>query len=286
MRRSVKFLEELLSLSHDIHNLSDTIQSSFTEHSQKKFLGQSSVVAILGVSMGILGLFLSTQLKRKNRELKRKIEERDRTKEALRLSEERFALAVQGTSDGLWDSREPLTLEPWNYPQAPDWYSQRFKQLLGYREEEFDNVRESWLSHLHSEDRPRVYAALRDHLEHQMTYDIDFRMRTKEGVDRWFNGKGQALWNDQGIPIRMAGFVRDITERRQAEEALRESEARRINAFRQSDAVKTALLCSVSHELRTPLTSIKASVSSLLGQGVGRYCGGARRVSSRYQPRN
>ena len=260
-------LEELLALNHEIHTLNDTIENSLTQHSEAKLFSQSSFIATMGVSVGLLGLFLSAQLKRANRELEKEIGERSRAEEALRLSDERFELAVRGTSDGLWDGGTPMTVEPWNYPQAPVWYSQRFKELLGYNEEEFKNVRESWISRIHPEDQPRVFSALRDHLERRVPHNVDFRMRTRQGTYRWFNGRGQAIWDDQGEPIRMAGFLRDITERKRAEEALRESEARRIEALRQSDALKSALLSSVSHELRTPLTTIKASVSSLLGQG-------------------
>ena len=259
-------LQELQSLNQDIHNLTDTIERGFTLHSESQLFTQSHIAAFLGLSVGIIGLFLSAQLKRSNKKLQGEIRERNRAEEALRLSEERFELAVQGTSDGMWDSGQPLTVEPWNYPQAPVWYSPRFKELLGYTEENFDNVRDSWLSRLHPEDQPRVFSALREHLEGRVPYDVDFRMKTRQGSDRWFNGRGQALWDDRGEPIRMAGFIRDITERKRAEEALRESETKRIEAFRQSDSLKSALLSSVSHELRTPLTTIKASVSSLLGQ--------------------
>ena len=266
--RFSRSLDELLSLNHKIHSLTDSIENSFTQHSEAKLFSQSGVIATLGVSVGLLGLFLSAQLRRTNKQLEQEIGERRDVEDALRQSEERFELAVRGTSDGLWDSGQPLTIEPWHYPQAPVWYSPRFKELLGFTNEEFKHIRESWVSRLHPEDQSHVFSAIRGHLERRVPLDVDFRLRTKDDAYRWFNGRGQATWNDQGEPTRMAGFLRDITEKKQSELALRESEAKRIEALRQSDALKSALLSSVSHELRTPLTTIKASVSSLLGQGA------------------
>ncbi|HVO32357.1 MAG TPA: PAS domain S-box protein, partial [Elusimicrobiota bacterium] len=121
---------------------------------------------------------------------------------------------------GLWDAKiTPGTL--WYDPDAPVYYSPRFKQLLGYDDHEMPNILGSWDSKLHPDDRDRVFDSVRRHLENRVPYDTEYRLQTKSGDYRWFNARGQAVWDEFGMPIRMSGSLRDITPQRHAQEALR-----------------------------------------------------------------
>ena len=85
---------------------------------------------------------------------------------------------------------------------------------------------------------------------------------------RFLHTKKIPLFDDQGIPQYLLGISDDITERKQTEARLRESEMKETKAIRQSDELKSALLASVSHELRTPLTAMKTTVSNIIGDGT------------------
>ena len=147
----------------------------------------------------------------------RNITERKQVEEALRQSEERFNLAISGASDGLWD-RDILTGE--------EWWSPRFYELLGYEESEIEVTCTKFQELLHPEDEFEALEAVRAHLEDRIGYDVGIRLLTKSGEYRWFRSRGQALWDEAGKPVRMAGSIQDITKRKRAEEALRDSEAR------------------------------------------------------------
>jgi PAS domain S-box-containing protein len=139
--------------------------------------------------------------------------ERRRAGAALKESEERFALAMQGSRDGLWD---------WNFVTGAAYYSQRFKDILVCDDHALGASVESFLSLIHEEDRDRVASALHGHLEWREPYDVEFRRRTSTGELRWICSRGQALWGDSGKATRMAGSLSDITSRKQAQEALSE----------------------------------------------------------------
>jgi hypothetical protein len=148
------------------------------------------------------------------RQLENEMEARARDLKALRRSEERYAFAVSGTSDGLWDldlvSNE-LHL------------SRRLCEIVGYDEGELDGDREIFASLIHSDDHDRVMEAARAHIEERARYDVEFRVRRKNGEYVWIRSKGKAAWDDDGRPVRMAGSISDITEQKRTEKALRQS---------------------------------------------------------------
>ncbi|MEP6891688.1 MAG: PAS domain-containing protein, partial [Nitrospirota bacterium] len=147
----------------------------------------------------------------------------ERTEHLLSQSEERLGLVIQGSNDGFWDGRF-LSSEPWSSPRTPVWWSPRVKTMLGYTDEEFPDVLESWASRLHPEDTDRIFAALTAHIERRDPYDVEYRLLTKAGEYGWFRARGQAIWNDAGQAVRMAGSLQCVTDRKRAEHALRRNE--------------------------------------------------------------
>lgn len=154
------------------------------------------------------------------KELAAKVE---RTEHLLNESEERLDLVIKGSNDGFWDGRV-LHGEPWNSPRTPVWWSPRVKAMLGYTDEEFPDVLESWASRLHPEDTDRVFAALTAHIDRRDPYDVEYRLFTKTGEYGWFRARGQAIWDDAGQVLRMSGSLQCVTDRKRAEDALRRSE--------------------------------------------------------------
>jgi two-component system, NarL family, sensor histidine kinase UhpB len=147
------------------------------------------------------------------------IAQRHRADEALRDSVDRFELVTQGTNDGIYDGKVPSP--DWFALDVPFWYSSRYKALLGFRDDEFPNIRRAWMERLHPDDRPRVLAAQEAHFRDRGPYNVEYRLKTKSGEYRWFSGRGRAMWDPAGNPIRFAGAIRDITETKRIEAALR-----------------------------------------------------------------
>ena len=137
--------------------------------------------------------------------------ERNAAFDALRASESRFALAVRGTADGIWE---------WKVDTDTVYYSPRFARLLGFDPEEYVDTFTEFLDRLHKDDREPTWNAVQDHLHKDTPYDIEYRVKCQDGDYRWFQARGVADRDEDGKPTRMAGSISDIHARKQAEHRL------------------------------------------------------------------
>ncbi|TAF07380.1 MAG: PAS domain S-box protein [Nostocales cyanobacterium] len=140
------------------------------------------------------------------------------TEEALRISEERWRLATNSALDAIWE---------WDSFTDRTTLSERWFSLLGENPQSFTITRLEWEQRLHPDDRERVIKNVIDYLTHQAPrYHSEYRLRHRDGSYKWVESQAVAQWDEQGKPLRMLGSIADITERKQTEQALRESEAK------------------------------------------------------------
>jgi two-component system cell cycle sensor histidine kinase/response regulator CckA len=149
-----------------------------------------------------------------------------RVEAALRKSEERYSLAVQATNDGIWDV---------DFATGEVYFSPRWKSMLGYEDEEISNDLEEWKKRLHPDDLQKVIEARTEYLAGRIpAYEVEYRLRHKDGSYCWVLSRGACVRDSQGKPYRFSGSHIDITKRMILERALWESEKKYRDLFEES----------------------------------------------------
>ena len=158
--------------------------------------------------------------------------ERTELTKKLEISEERYALAVQGANDGIWD---------WDLRANKVCYSRRWKTMLGLDNSAISTSPDEWLSRIYADDRSDFEHKLQEHLNfHWSNFECEYRILHQDGSYRWMLTRGMALWDDEGHPYRIAGSQTDITERKELEQSLyKEKELAQITLHSIGDAVIT-----------------------------------------------
>jgi two-component system, sensor histidine kinase and response regulator len=167
------------------------------------------------------------ELEHKKRELENVIESWQQERQNFQQiqqewqeNKERWQLILQGGNDGIWD---------WNVRTQTLFVSPRWKEMLGYSDGEIAHHFDTWKSLLHPEDVDRVFDCLQAYLNQEIPeYRVEFRLLCKDGNYKWILARGEALWDESGQPLRMAGSHTDINERKQREKGL-EIQAERDN---------------------------------------------------------
>ncbi len=148
---------------------------------------------------------------------KRIEEERQRAEVALAKSEEQLRLTMEFNHIGSWD---------WNLLNGKVIWNDNHFRLLGLEPETSSAKYQVWRNAIHPEDVERIEQALLNAMTQHTNYEAEYRVIHPDGKVRWLVGKGRSIYNQAGKPVRMLGVVIDISARKQAEIALKQSEIR------------------------------------------------------------
>jgi PAS domain S-box-containing protein len=155
---------------------------------------------------------IEARLAREDSLLREQAQRRAQAEDELRQIKERYALAVSGANDGMWE---------WSYKTKKAYFSPRAKNMLGYGEDEIGDDIEEWRARIHPEDLKRALVELQAHLDGRSShFAFEHRMRHKDGTWRWVLARASAVRHASGKPERLIGLYTDITARKQVQQVL------------------------------------------------------------------
>lgn len=189
----------------------------------------------------------------------------DKMTEKLSLSEERLRFALEGSGDGIWD---------WNIVTNEVFFSKRWKEMLGFADDEIQGSLDEWKNRIYPDDLEQVFEDVKEHFDGKtQVYINEHRMRRKDGSYMWILDRGVVVSRDRyGKPTRMVGSHTDITPQKNAEDELKKinehlaglvekETARRMEKDRlliQQSKLATMgeMIGAIGHQWRQPLNSL------------------------------
>jgi len=145
-------------------------------------------------------------------ELRQQFEEIETHRNSLIISEERYELAVEGANCGIWD---------WDAKKNILYFSPKWKNYLGYKDDQVKNTFDSWVNLLHPEDKNQAISEINNYiLSKAGSYQSTYRMICKNGEYKWMLSKAKAIRNQEGKVLRIAGSHTDITQQKINEDRL------------------------------------------------------------------
>ncbi len=208
-QREIDLLEQLAT-----HMAIAIQQSELYPQTQTELINRQRAEAALQKAKNELEIKVverTHELRTTNQLLRSEIIERQQVEAALRVSEERYALAVSGAKDGLWD---------WDLKTNEIYFSSRWKSMLG-SEEQFGNSPEAWFNLVHPEEIERFKVEISTHIEGLTPhFESEYRILHQDGTYRWMLSRGLAVRDPKGKAYRIAGCQTDVTERKLTEEQL------------------------------------------------------------------
>ncbi len=243
----VKSLEESAGL---LYKYAHTKANTFQKNAHETFLSFNRV--IISLSVFTVAFFILFMLYIRNR-IKKYLNVIRKNERRLREFNKQYALAIEGTNDGLWD---------WNIAEGTIYFSPRWKEMLGYKDDELKNEFETWESRVHPDDlEDALEEVAKAHANPEYEYHTVHRLRHKNGSWVWVLDRGKTFFNEKGEAIRMVGFHTDITKEKTQAAELHEQEEIMIAQSRH--AAMGEMISMIAHQWRQPISVIAMDANNI-----------------------
>jgi diguanylate cyclase (GGDEF)-like protein/PAS domain S-box-containing protein len=214
-------LVEIRALDRELTGVERAFSATFAQASRSVELVLTIATLVIAVALVAVAALRTHRLVRKE----------DAYHAALRASQQRYDYVISGTNDGIFD---------WSFEHRELYLSPRLEELIGYAPGTVHETAASFVRRVHHDDRRATLACLRRHLAQGDPFDIEFRLRTRDGDVRWFRARGRSVFGERGKPQRLAGSIADISDRKHAERETREQKERaQVTLASIADAVIT-----------------------------------------------